>query len=163
MIGKSKAQSRKEGNLATLMKCTRQENVLYNIPSGSSSELNKLDWQRQVLSHTGIVVMEGCQGHRQGDLLALGVGLVGQCAPSERQRDWGFCISDCPHFPFAFIPTVEMKISCCNYCSVRRPNSAKSIASHPSGAIEGIRHQLFMSSTCSSGLQWKVMAPLCDT
>lgn len=44
-----------------------------------------------------------------------------------------------------------------------RPNSAKSIASHPSGAIEGIWHQLFMLSTCSSELQWMVMALLCDT
>ena len=66
-------------------------------------------------------------------------------------------------FLFAFIHTVEIKISCCNYCCVGRPNSAKSIASHPSGAIEGIWHPLFMLSTCSSGLQWMVMALLCDT
>lgn len=47
-------------------------------------------------------------------------------------------------FSFAFILMVEIKISCCNYCSARRPNSAKSIASHPSGAIECIWHQLFL-------------------
>ncbi len=57
----------------------------------------------------------------------------------ESLRDWEIFMREIsPHFSFAFTLTVEIKISCCNYCSVRRPNSAKSIASHPSGAIEGI-------------------------
>lgn len=66
-----------------------------------------------------------------------------------------------PIFFSPFIHKVEIKISCCNYCLVRRSNSAKLIASHPSVAIQGIWHQL--SFTCSSKLQWKVTVLLCDT
>lgn len=108
--------------------------------------------------------MEGHEGHCQGDLWGWRIGGgIFRCGgvTSESLRDFLREIS--PHFSSAFILMVEIKISCCNYCCVRRPNSAKLIASHPSGAIEGFWHQLFMSSTCSSGLQWMLMALLCDT
>lgn len=116
-----------------------------------------------MLSHGG-KVMEDCEGHCQGDFWGLcrGGGLVGGWGvASESLRDWEISVRQIS--PFASILMFEIKISCYNYCSVRRPNSAKSIASHSSGATEGFWHQLFLSSTCSSGLQQKVMALLCDT
>lgn len=105
------------------------------------------------------VVMEGREGHCQGDFWGWdpvwhqGAYVTGK---SSWQRSP-------PPLSFAFILTIEIKISCRNYCSARRPNSAKSIASPPSGGVEGIWQQLFMSSTCSSGLQRKLMATSCDT
>lgn len=50
-----------------------------------------------------------------------------------------------PHFfPLGFILTFEIEISCYNYCSVKQPNSAKSIASHPSGYLAPAVHVLYM-------------------
>lgn len=130
---------------------------------------------RSVLSHASSPVMEGREGRCQGDFSGFenkggggggGVGILGRWGvTSQSQRDRRILIKPPPRthtFLFAFILTLQIKISCCNYCSVRRPNSAKSIASQPSGAIESIWRQLFMSFTCSSGLQWKVMALLRD-
>lgn len=105
---------------------------------------------------------EGCEGRCEGDCCRWDhwQGVVtpqGLC-------QWAIFITDehtHTHFFSPFIHKVEIKISCCNYCLVRRSNSAKLIASHPSVAIQGIWHQL--SFTCSSKLQWKVMVLLCDT
>lgn len=67
-----------------------------------------------------------------------------------------------PIYIFFFFPSLKINMLCCKYF-VRRLDLAKLTASQPSGAAEGICHQLFLSFTCSNGQQWMMMAHLCDT